>query len=118
MKPFKSSSLVLALVTGGLVTVLVTLTHGQSPAKLSPPMIVRGEVSQVQGEFHLTKNLQGLDLLDIVDKSYVITDRAGKTVRLELSDDTTVLHRVNPGDTIEALLSSDGRTLSVTRLKP
>ena len=118
MKPFNSSSLVLALVTGGLVTILGTLTYAQSPVKLSPSMIVRGEVSQVEGTFHLTKDLQGLDLLDIVDTSYVITDRAGQTVRLVLRADTTVLKRVNPGDTIEAQISAEGHTLSVTRLKP
>ena len=118
MKPYKSSSLVLALVTVGLSTVLGTLTDAQSPVDSSPSMIVRGEVSQVEGEFHLTKDLQGLDMLDIVDTSYVITDRAGKRVRLELRDDTTVLNRVNPGDTIEAQISAEGHTLSVTRLKP
>ena len=81
-------------------------------------MIVIGEVSQVEGEFHMTKDHQGLAKLDIVDKSYVITDRAGKEVPLELSDDTKVLNRVNPGDKIEAKISSEGHTLSVIRLKP
>jgi hypothetical protein len=118
MKALKSSSLVLALVTVGLLTVLGTLTEAQSPSKSSPSLIVRGEVSQVKGEFHMAKDSQGLDTLDIVDKSYVITDRAGKEVRLELSDDTKVLNRVNPGDKIEARLSIEGHTLSVIRLKP
>ena len=118
MKTLKSSSLVLAIVTVGLLTVLGTLTEAQSPSKSSPSMIVRGEVSQVQGEFHMTKDSQGLDTLDIVDKSYVITDRAGKELRLELSDDTKVLNRVNPGDKIEAKISIEGHTLSVIRLKP
>ena len=81
-------------------------------------MIVRGEVSQIEGEFDMAKDPQGLDTLDIVDKSYVITDRAGKELRLELSDDTKVLNRVNPGDKIEAKISIEGHTLSVIRLKP
>ena len=118
MKVPKSSSLVLALGTVGFLTVLGTLTEAQSPYKSSPSMIVRGEVSQVEGEFHMTSDPQGLDTLDIVDKSYVITDRAGKELRLELRDDTKVLNRVNPGDKIEAQISSEGHTLSVTRLKP
>lgn len=113
MKALKSSSLVLAIVTVGLLAVLGTWAEAQSPSK-----IVRGEVSQVEGEFHMTKDSQGLDTLDIVDKSYVITDRAGKELRLELSNDTKVLDRVNPGDKIEAKISSEGHTLSVTRLKP
>jgi hypothetical protein len=53
-----------------------------------------------------------------VDKSYVITDQAGKELRLELRDDTKVLNRVIPGDKIEAKISFEGHTLSVTRLKP
>jgi len=118
MKALKSSSLVFAIVTVGLLAVLGTQAEAQSPSKSSPSKVVRGEVSQVEGEFHMTKDPQGLDTLDIVDKSYVITDRAGKELRLELSDDTKVLDRVNPGDRIEAKISSAGHTLSVTRLKP
>jgi len=118
MKALKSSRLVLAIVTFGFLAVLGTWTEAQSPSKSSPSKIVIGEVSQVQGEFHMTKDPQGLDTLDIVDKSYVITDRAGKEWRLELSDDTKVLNRVNPGDKIEAKISIEGHTLSVIRLKP
>ncbi len=118
MKALKSSSLVSALVTVGFLTVLGTLTEAQSPSQSSPSMIVRGEVSQVEGEFHMAKDPQGLDTLDIVDKFYIITDRAGKELRLELSDDTKVLNRINPGDKIEAKISIEGHTLSVIRLKP
>lgn len=118
MKALKSSSLVLTIVTVGLFAVLGTRAEAQSPSKSSPSMTVIGEVSQVQGEFHMTKDPQGLDTLDIVDKSYVITDRAGKELRLELSDNTKVLHRVNPGDKIEAKISIEGHTLSVIRLNP
>ena len=118
MKALKSSSLVMAMVSVGLVAILGTQAKAQSPSKSSPSMIVIGEVSQVEGEFHMTKDPQGQDTLDIVDKSYVITDRAGKELRLELRDDTKVLNRVNPGDKIEARISFEGHTLSVIRLKP
>lgn len=118
MKALMSSSLVLAIVTVGLLAILGTRAEAQSPSKSSPSMIVRGEVSQVEGEFHMTRDPQGLDTLDIVDKSYIITDRAGKELRLELRDDTKVLNRVSPEDKIEAQISSEGHTLSVTRLKP
>jgi hypothetical protein len=72
----------------------------------------------VEGEFHLAKDPKGLDTLDIVDKSYVITDRAGKELRLDLSDDTKVMNRVKPGDVSEAKISIEGHTLSVIRLQP
>ena len=113
MTALKSFSLVMAIVSVGLVAVLGTRAEAQSPS-----MIVIGEVSQVEGEFHMAKGPQGQDTLDIVDKSYVITDQAGKELRLELRDDTKVLNRVNPGDKIEAKISFEGHTLSVTRLKP
>ena len=118
MKVLKWCSLVLAIGIVGLAAVLGTGAEAQSPSKASPFMIVIGEVSQVQGEFHMTKDPQGLDTLDILDTSYVMTDRAGKELRLELSDDTKVLNRVNPGDKIEAKISIEGHTLSVIRLKP
>lgn len=118
MKALKSSSLVMATVSIGLVAVLGSRAEAQSPSKSSPSMIVIGQVSQVEGEFHMAKDPQGQDTLDIVDKSYVITDQAGKELRLELRNDTKVLNRVNPGDKVEAKISSEGHTLSVTRLKP
>ena len=59
-----------------------------------------------------------MDTLDIVDKAYLITDQAGREVRLELSDDTIIRSRVIPGDRIEAEISSEGHTLSVTRIEP
>jgi hypothetical protein len=118
MKILKSSSLVMAIVSAGLVALLGTRAEAQSPSKSSPSRIVIGEVSQVEGAFYMAKDLQGQDTLDIVDKSYVITDQAGKELRLKLRDDTKVLNRVNPGDKIEANISFEGHTLSVTRLKP
>jgi len=118
MKALKSSGLVMAIVSVGLVAVLGTRAEAQSPSKSSPSKIVTGEVSQVEGEFHMAKDPQGEDTLHIVDRSYVITDQAGKELRLELSDDTKVRNRVNPGDKIEAKISSEGHTLSVTRLEP
>jgi hypothetical protein len=72
----------------------------------------------VEGEFHMTKDTLGKDTLDIVDKFYVITDQFGDEVRLKLNRDTKVRHRVNPGDKIEAKISSDGQTLSVMPLEP
>ena len=90
MKALKSSSLALVIVVVGLLPVLGTWADAQSPSNSAHSKIVIGEVSLVQGEFHMTKDLQGLDQLDIVDTSYVITDRAGKEWRLELSDDTKV----------------------------
>lgn len=72
----------------------------------------------VEGEFHMTKDILGEDTLDIVDKSYVITDQTGAEVRLKLNHNTKVPNRVNPGDKIEAMISSDGQTFSIMRLEP
>lgn len=78
---------------------------------------VTGKVSEVKGEFHMGKTPQGEDTLRMVDKSYVITRQGGEEVRLELDRDTKVRNMVNPGDMIEAKISSKGHTISVTRLK-
>lgn len=95
------------------MTALETVTEAQSPS-----MIVIGKVSQVEGDFHMVRDLQGQDTLDIVEKTYVMPHGAGKELRLELRDDTKILNRVNPGDKIEAQISIEGRTVSVIRLKP
>ena len=118
MKSLKSTSLAMAIVSVGLVAVLGTRAEARSPSESSPSKIVTGEVAQVEGEFHMAKDPQGELTLDIVDKSYVITSQVGEEVRLELDDNTKVRKRVNPGDKIEAKLSSKGHTLSVTRLEP
>jgi len=118
MMSLKSTSLATAIVSVGLVGALGTLAEAQSPSESSPSKVVTGEVAQVKGEFQMAKDRQGDDTLDIVDKSYVITDQSGKEVRLELTDDTKVQNRVVPGDKVEAKVSSKGHTLSVTRLEP
>jgi hypothetical protein len=118
MKSIKSTSLAMAIVSVGFIAVLGARTEARSPSESSPSKIVTGEVSKVEGEFQMAKDRQGIDMLDIVDNAYVITDQSGKEVRLELDDNTKVRNRVNPGDKIEAKISSEGHTLSVTRLEP
>ena len=119
MKSLKSTSLAMAIVTVGLIAILGALAEARSPSESTPSKVVTGEVAQVEGEFHMAKDTQGELTLDIVDKSYVIvTSQAGEAVRLELDDNTKVLKKVNPGDKIEAKISSKGHTLSVTHLEP
>ena len=112
------TNVAMAIVTVGLILVLGNRVEAQSPSGSSASKIVTGEVAQVEGGFHRTTDLLGMDTLDIVDKVYVITDQAGREVRLELSDDTIIRSRVIPGDRIKAQISSEGRTLSVTRIEP
>ena len=118
MNSLKSTSLTTAIVTVGLVVALGTLAEAQSPSESTPSKVVTGEVAQVKGEFHMAKDPKGELTLDIVDKAYVITSQAGEEVRLELDDNTKVRKKVNPGDKIVAKISSQGHTLSVTRLEP
>ena len=118
MKFLNMTNVAMAIATAGLILVLGTLAEARSRSESSASKIVTGEVAQVEGGFHRTTDLLGMDTLDIVDKVYVITDQAGREVRLELSDDTKIRSRVIPGDRIEAEISSEGHTLSVTRIEP
>ena len=118
MKCLNVTNVAMAIVTVGLMLVLGHRVEAQSPWGSSASKIVTGEVAQVEGGFRRTEDLLGLDTLDIVDKVYVVTDQAGREVRLELSDDTIIRSRVIPGDNIEAEVSSEGHTLSVTRIEP
>jgi len=116
MNVLVSTSLAVVITGTSLVAVQGIMAEGRSPLESSPSKSVMGEVAQVEGEFHMAKGPEGDVTLDIVDKSYVITSRAGKEVRLELDDQTKIQDRVNPGDKVEAKISSKGWTLSVTRL--
>ena len=118
MQCLNVTNVAMAIVTAGLILVQGNRVEAQPPSESSASKIVTGEVAQVEGGFHRTKDLLGVDTLDIVDKVYVITDQAGREVRLELSDDTKIRRRVIPGDAIEAEISSEGHTLSVTRIEP
>ena len=116
MKFLTSASLAVAIVSIGFIAGEETWAEGRSSSGTPLSKIVTGEVAQVEGEFHMAKGPEGDVTLDIVDKSYVITSQTGKEVRLELNDRTKIQNRVNPGDKVEAKISSKGETLSVTRL--
>jgi hypothetical protein len=117
MKLLKSLGLVIVIVSVALMADMVSRAEVRSPSELSPSKIVTGKVSMVEGQFHMAKDAEGKDTLDIVDKSYVITNQRGEEMRLELTERTKVETRVNPGDKIEARISPEGITLSVTRLQ-
>ncbi len=118
MKRLNLTNVAIAIVTVGLILVLGYRVEARSPSGSSAPKIVTGEVAQGEGGFHRSKDLLGMDTLDIVDKVYVVTDQAGREEHLELIDDTIIRSTVIPGDRIEAEISSEGHTLSVTRVEP
>jgi hypothetical protein len=110
----KSTGAVMAVISLSVVTTLFAATI-EAQSQLGSPFskTVRGEVSAVVGEFHMAKNSHGEDILQMVDKSYVITTPAGQEIPLKLSRDTKVPTRANPGDRIEARISDRGQILSV-----
>jgi hypothetical protein len=77
------------------------------------PNTVTGQVSAVEGEFHMAKDARGEDTLKMVDKAYIITTPAGQEIQLKLTRETRVPNRANPGDRVEAKISEKGQTLSV-----
>jgi hypothetical protein len=90
-------------------------THARPESSTSKA--VSGHVSEVEGEFHITKNAQGEDVLKLVDTSYVIITGTGQKIHLKLTRETKVPARANPGDRIEAKISKEGETLSVIRIE-
>ena len=117
MEPFKSGRAAVAATCLSLVNTLAGAPMLGAQSEPSASKIIAGEVSTVEGEFHMAKNPQGEDILEMVDRSYVITTRTGEELRLELSHDTKVSKRANPGDRIEARISQEGHTISVTRIE-
>ena len=114
MTLLKSTGAVMTVISLSLVTTLFAATMIEAQSQLGSPAskTVIGEVSAVEGEFHMAKNARGEDILKMVDKSYVITTPTGRKLELKLSRDTKVPTRANPGDRIEAKISDTGQTLS------
>ncbi len=94
-----------------------TMTGAESRLGSLSPQTVRGKVSAVEGEFHMQKNSRGEDILEIVDKSYIVTTPAGQEIHLKLTRETKVPTRANLGDRIEATISGKGQILSVMRIE-
>jgi len=111
----KSIGSVMTVISLSLVTTLFAATMTEAQSQLGSPSskTVIGEVSAVEGEFHMGKNALGEDILKMVDKSYIITTPTGQEVQLKLTRETKVPTRANPGDRVEAKISDKGRTLSV-----
>ena len=113
----KPSAAIIAAI--GLMSVLPSVNSAEAhPRSGRPtPETVTGRVSEVEGEFHITKNAQGEDVLKFVDKSYVVITRTGEQIHLKLTPETKLPARANPGDRIEAKISNEGQALSVTLIQ-
>jgi hypothetical protein len=74
----KSTGVVMAVMSLSVVTTLFAATIEAPSQSGSSSKTVRGEVSAVEEEFHMAKNSQGEDILQMVDKSYVITTPTGQ----------------------------------------
>ena len=96
----------------GVVSLLSVPTI-EAQLQSGTPKTVTGQVSAVEGEFHMTKDYRGEDILKMVDKSYIVTTPTGQQIELKLTRETKVHSRANPGDRIEAKITEKGQTLSV-----
>jgi hypothetical protein len=99
-----------ALSLGVLSLLGVPATQAQ--VQSGTAQTVTGQVSAVEGEFHMAKDYRGEDILKMVDKSYFVTTPTGQQIELKLTRETKVPARANPGDRIEAV-TEKGQTLSV-----
>ena len=102
----------LAAMTFGVVSLLSVPTI-QAQLQSGTSQTVTGQVSAVEGEFHMERDTRGEDILRMVDKSYIVTTPGGQQIELKLTRETKVPTRANPGDRIEARVTEKGQTLSV-----
>jgi hypothetical protein len=66
----------ISLSLAGLVFAAPT-SDARSQSGSPSPTTVTGQVSAVEGEFHMAKDARGEDTLKLVDKAYTITTPAG-----------------------------------------
>lgn len=92
-------------------------SNARSQSESPSPKTVTGQISAVEGEFHMAKDARGEDTLKIVDKVYIITTPTGEEIQLKLTRETRAPARVNPGDRVEAKISEQGQTMSVKLIK-
>lgn len=105
-----------AVMSFGVASLLsAPVSEGQLQS--APPKTVIGQVSSVEGEFHMTKDDRGKDTLKMVDRSYTVTTPTGQQIELKLTNETKVPARANPGDRIEARVTEKGQTLSVKLMR-
>lgn len=107
----------LTVVSLAVASLLVAATsieaRSQSESESPLSKTVTGQVSAVEGEFHMAKDARGEETLRMVDRAYIITTPAGQEIQLKLTRETKVPTRANPGDRVEAKISQQGQTLSV-----
>lgn len=94
------------------------LIAAQERVASASPRTVTGQVSAVEGQFHMAKDPRGGEILKFVDKAYIITTPTGQEIQLTLTRQTRVPARANPGDQVEAKISEQGQTLSVKLIEP
>jgi hypothetical protein len=85
----------------------------QAQLQSGSPKTVTGQVSAVAGEFQMTRDTRGEDIVKMIDKSYTVTTPTGQQIELKLTRETQVPTRANPGDRVEAKVTEKGQTLSV-----
>lgn len=117
VKSIRSAVAVIGLSVASLLGA-VPLSEAQERPASSSPRTVTGQVSAVEGQFHMTKDPKGGDILKFVDKAYIITTPTGQEIQLTLTRQTRVPARANPGDRVEAKISEKGHTLSVKLIEP
>jgi len=76
---------------------------------------VTGEVQMVAGAFFLTRNAQGLEVLDAKDQIYVVREETGNEVPVRVNEKTKLdlNRRVSTGDKIEAAVSEEGYAIAI-----
>jgi hypothetical protein len=117
VKSIRSAVTVIGLSVASLLAAF-PLSEAQERLASSSPRTVTGQVSAVEGQFHMTKDPRGGDILKFIDKAYIITTPTGQEIQLTLTQQTRVPARANPGDRVEAKISKQGQTLSVKLIEP
>lgn len=82
---------------------------------ISESTTVTGEVQMVAGAFFLTRNAQGLEVLDAKDQIYVVREETGNEVPVRVNENTKLDldRKVSTGDKIEAAVSEEGYAIAI-----
>jgi hypothetical protein len=115
MKSIKRISAAVTAMSLSLASLLFAAPTSDARSQSGSPSskTVMGQVSAVAGEFHMAKDARGEETLKLVDKAYTIITPAGQEIKLQLTRETKIPNRANPGDRVEAKISEKGQTLSV-----
>jgi len=112
------------IARGFFLLLVVTVGIGMPSFAATPPSVpsevasqtVKGEVVMIAGDLQVVKDAAGQKVVHVImDELTVLQDVGDEATSFDVNEATQVEGTVTVGDTVEVLVSGDGRALSIRK---